>query len=65
MTVQIDGKDYDLETLSHDVRAQLQMIQIVDAEIQRLNAQLAIHQTARKAYAVALNEALAANQSLN
>ena len=34
------------------------MIQFTDAEINRLNAQLAIAQTARRAYVVALQQAL-------
>ena len=52
--VNIDGKEIDIETLSVDARNQLQMLQVTDREILRLNAQLAIAQTARNAYANAL-----------
>ena len=57
-TVTIDNKDYDLETLPDSVKAQLTSLQVTDQEIQRLNIQLAITQTARNAYASALAELL-------
>ena len=57
-TITIDNRDYDLNTLSIDARAQLQSLQFVDAELARLQAQAAVLQTARMAYAKALNEAL-------
>ncbi len=57
-TIKIDDKEYDLDHLSDEAKAQLQSLQFVDAEIQRLNAQGAILQTARIAYAKALQEAL-------
>ena len=57
-TITIDNKDYDIDTLSDDAKKQLQAIQTTDAEIQRLNIQLAIAQTARNAYAKALGELL-------
>jgi len=56
--IKIDGKDFDTETLSDSARAQLVSLQATDAEIQRLQIQLAIAQTARNAYAKALQEIL-------
>ena len=56
--ITIDGQEYNLDSLSAEAKSQLQMIQLTDAEITRLNAQLAIAQTARRAYAVALQQAL-------
>ena len=56
--VTIDGKDYDLDALSADIKAQLQMLQATDLEINRLNTSLAIAQTARNAYAMAIHSAL-------
>jgi hypothetical protein len=56
-TITIDNKDYDLDSLSDDAKAQLQLS---DQEIARLNAQLAIVQTARVAYSNALLAALPA-----
>ena len=57
-TIKIDNKDYDTDTLSDDAKKQLQAIQLTDQEIQRLNIQLSIAQTARNAYARALGEML-------
>jgi hypothetical protein len=57
-TITIDNKEYDLGTLSDEVKAQLISLQFVDQELQRLQAQTAAYQTARIAYAKALNEAL-------
>ena len=56
--ITIDNQDYDLDTLSDEAKAQLQSLQFVDAELARLQAQTAVLQTARMAYAKALNEAL-------
>ena len=64
-SVRIDEKDYDLDRLSEEAKAQLGMLQFVDAELQRLNAKIAVLQTARMGYSNAWNEALAANQTLN
>lgn len=57
-TIKIDGKKYDSEKLSDAAKAQLISLQATDAEIQRLNIQLAIAGTARNAYAKALQELL-------
>jgi hypothetical protein len=57
-TIKIDGKDYETDKLSAQARAQLTSLQVTDAEIQRLQIQLAIAQTARSAYAKALQDEL-------
>ena len=57
-TINIDNKPYDLDSLSNEAKAQLTSLQFCDAELQRLNAQAAVLQTARAAYAKALQEAL-------
>jgi hypothetical protein len=64
-TITIDNKEYDLDTLSEEAKAQLVSIQFVDQELQRVNAQAAVLQTARVAYAKALNEALGADLVFN
>ena len=56
--IKIDDKDYELETLSDEAKNQLVSLQFVDAELQRVNAQAAVLQTARLAYANALKQAL-------
>ena len=63
--IKIDEKDYELDSLSEEAKAQLVSLQFVDAELQRLQAQIAVMQTARMAYSNALNLALAASQTLN
>ena len=63
--IKIDNKDYELDSLSDEAKAQLASLQFVDAELQRLNAKSAVLQTARMAYSKALNEALSASQTLN
>lgn len=60
--ITIDNKEYDTDQLSEEAKSQLTNVQLTDQEIQRLQASLAIAQTARFAYAQALNAALA-NQS--
>lgn len=59
-TITIDNKSYDLDSLSSDAKAQLASLQFVDAELARLQAQAAALQTARNAYAKALQAALPA-----
>jgi hypothetical protein len=56
--IKIDNVDYDLDKLSDEAKAQLASIQFCDQELQRLQAQAATYQTARMAYAKALNEML-------
>jgi len=56
--ITIDNKDYDLDTLSDEAKAQLTSLQFVDGELQRLKAQTAVLQTARMAYAKALQASL-------
>ena len=58
--IKIDNKDYDTDTLSTEAKQQLQMLSITDSEINRLQAQLAIAQTARISYANDLKAALPA-----
>ena len=56
--ITIDGREYDLDTLSEQAKQQLMSLQFVDAELQRLNAQAAVFQTARAAYINALKDLL-------
>ena len=53
-SITIDGKDYSLEKLSANARAQIVNLKVTDQEIARLQTQLAIVQTARAAYAQVL-----------
>ena len=57
-TVKIDNIDYDIDTLSTEAKQLLQSLKFCEAELQRLQAQAAAYQTARQAYAKALQAAL-------
>jgi hypothetical protein len=57
-TINIDNVDYDTETLSDKAKGLLGSMQFCDQELARLQVQAAAYQTARLAYAKALNEAL-------
>lgn len=54
----IDKKEFELDQLSDDAKAQLAMLQFVDSELKRFSIQTAVLQTARLGYARALNEML-------
>ncbi len=57
-TITIDGKEYDVQSLSEEARTQIVNLRVTDQEIQRLKQCLAITQTARVSYAKALEAAL-------
>lgn len=57
-TIKIDGKEYELSNLSENAKAQVTNLRVTDAEVRRLQAQLAIFQTARMSYAKALKDEL-------
>ncbi|MDN3553489.1 DUF6447 family protein [Halomonas almeriensis] len=57
-TVTIDGKEYQLDQLTESARNQVVNLQVTDQEIQRLQHQLAIAQTARTAYSNELKSEL-------
>ena len=58
--INIDGKEYSLSDLSDQAKAQVVSLQVVDAELQRMQRQAGIYQTARNAYLAALRQALPA-----
>ena len=57
-TFNIDGVEYDLETMSEEAKAQIVSIQFVDGELARLQAKAAAYQTARIGYANELKKHL-------
>jgi hypothetical protein len=56
--ITIDGKEYELESLSDKARAQLTSLQFVDGELARLQAKASVLQTARIAYSKELQNEL-------
>jgi len=57
--IKIDDVEYDLSNLSDNAKAQLANIQFVDAQIQQLNNEWAVADTARIGYTNALKSELA------
>lgn len=56
--IKIDDVTYDVDALPEEAREHLVSLQFVDGEIQRLQLQLAMAQTARNSYATALRTSL-------
>lgn len=56
--INIDGKEYSLSELSDNARAQVANLQFVDAQIQQLNNEWAVSDTARIGYTNALKAEL-------
>ena len=57
-TIKIDNKEYDLDTLSDESKAQLASIQFVEQKLALLQAQAAALKTAKNAYLQALQKSL-------
>ena len=58
-TITIDDVEYKLDNLSDNARSQLANIQFVDAQLQQLNNEWAVSDTARIGYTNALKAELA------
>ena len=56
--ITIDEKEYETDDMSDEAKAQLQSLQFVDNEVAREQAKTAALQTARNAYAQALQKEL-------
>ena len=56
--ITIDEKDYDVDDLSDEAKAQVLSLNFVDAELNRLQLKVAAMQTARNAYGTALKSLL-------
>ncbi|ARU55020.1 MAG: DUF6447 family protein [Pseudomonadales bacterium] len=52
--ISINGQEYNIADLSDAAKAQLQSLQFAKAEVQRLQAQIAIAKTAEASYQRAL-----------
>ena len=58
-TITIDDVEYDLKDLSDHAKAQLANLQFVDAQLQQLNNEWAVSDTARIGYTNALKTEIA------
>lgn len=54
--ITINNKEYEIDDLPDELKAQILSIQFVDAELQRLEAQIAVFKTAKIAYSNQLKE---------
>jgi len=57
-TVTIDDKEYSIDALSDDAKANITNVQLVDQKIAQAQQEIAILQTARNAYIAALKASL-------
>ena len=64
-SINIDGTNYDLDSMSQAAKDQLASLQFVDRELQRLSNEAAVYQTAKAAYVKALKENLSVPSQLN
>ena len=56
--ITVDGIDYNTEDLSDNCKAQLASLQFLEVQMAKLNNEVAVYQTARNAYVVALKAEL-------
>ena len=56
--ITIDGKEYEYDSLTDTAKANLQSLQFVQGELNRLAAQSAVLKTAQKAYGDVLKSEL-------
>ena len=56
--VTVDGRDFEMDTLTGEAKMQAANIMIIDQEIARLHTQIKIFQLARAACATALQQGL-------
>lgn len=56
--ITVDGMDYNTEDLSDNGKAQLASLQFLEAQMNKLNAEVSVYETARSAYVQALKTEL-------
>ena len=56
--ITVDNVEYNTEDLSDNGKAQLASLQFLEVQMKKLNAELAVYQTAKSAYIAALKEEL-------
>tara|TARA_Y100001968_G_C19168742_1_gene624552 strand:- start:120 stop:305 length:186 start_codon:yes stop_codon:yes gene_type:complete len=57
-SINIDGKDYNIDELSDEAKNQLSSLQFVQGELKRIEGQMAVYRTAYSAYSSALKNEL-------
>tara|TARA_B100000214_G_C23635458_1_gene475975 strand:- start:224 stop:418 length:195 start_codon:yes stop_codon:yes gene_type:complete len=54
--INIDGKEYDVDSFSQEGKATLLSLQFVQGELNKLNAQIAVFKTAEVSYKKSLKD---------
>jgi len=54
----VDGLEYNTEDLSDNGKAQLASLQFLEAQMNKIKAEIAVYQTAKNSYSVALKAEL-------
>lgn len=57
-SINIDGKEYEIDDLSENAKQQLASLQFVQAEVRKLESQLAVYKTAGASYTTALKQSI-------
>ncbi len=58
--ITVDGIEYNTEDLTENGKAQLASLQFLEAQMNKLKSEIAVYQTARNSYVVALKAELEA-----
>ena len=57
-TITVDGIEYNTEDLSESGKAQLASLQFLEAQMNKVNSEIAVYKTARVSYVTALKNEL-------
>lgn len=61
--INVDGVEYNTEDLSDNGKAQLASLQFLQVQMQKLNNEIAVYQTAKNSYIAALKTELEKQES--
>ena len=61
--INVDGVEYNTEDLSDNGKAQLASLQFLEVQMQKLNNEIAVYQTAENSYIAALKTELEKQES--
>ena len=61
--ITVDGMDYNTEDLSDNGKAQLASLQFLEVQLNKIQGEIAVYQTARNSYVAALKAELEKQES--
>jgi hypothetical protein len=56
--ITVDGVEYNTEDLSENGKAQLASLQFIEVQIKKLQAEIAVYETAKRGYITTFKEAI-------